>query len=177
MNLRAYLEQRTRGNSHLNALTRAEAQIIGLCYPLKRNWAKKHANKKISPIQYEQFLIALVKSRSNRKVSPTKRQTYQSKTYTKPKTIDPELAKVASDDFLQTFEWRKLRMQALKKYGAKCMCCGATPATGAVMNVDHIKPRKLWPSYALDIKNLQILCHECNHGKGNWDSTDWRPKL
>jgi 5-methylcytosine-specific restriction endonuclease McrA len=66
-------------------------------------------------------------------------------------------------------------MQALKKYGAKCMCCGATPATGSIMNVDHIKPRKIFPELALDIDNLQILCHECNHGKGNWDMTDWRP--
>lgn len=83
---------------------------------------------------------------------------------------------VTSDAFLLTFEWRKLRMQALKKYGPKCMCCGATPATGAVMNVDHIKPRKKHPELALDINNLQILCHDCNHGKGNWDQTDWRPK-
>ena len=81
---------------------------------------------------------------------------------------------VASKDFLETFAWRKLRMEALKKYGPKCMCCGATPATGAVMNVDHVKPRKLFPALALDINNLQILCHECNHGKGNWDQTDWR---
>lgn len=81
---------------------------------------------------------------------------------------------VTSDAFLLTFDWRKVRMQALKKYGPKCMCCGATPATGAVMNVDHIKPRKTHPHLALDINNLQILCHECNHGKGNWDSTDWR---
>ena len=81
---------------------------------------------------------------------------------------------VASDEFLSSYQWRKLRMEALKKYGPKCMCCGATPQTGAVMNVDHIKPRKLWPSLALDINNLQILCHECNHGKGNWDQTDWR---
>lgn len=81
---------------------------------------------------------------------------------------------VTTTAFLDTYEWRKLRMEALKKYGPKCMCCGATPQTGAVMNVDHIKPRKLWPSLALDINNLQILCHECNHGKGNWDQTDWR---
>jgi 5-methylcytosine-specific restriction endonuclease McrA len=81
---------------------------------------------------------------------------------------------VTSDAFLFTFEWRRVRMEALKKYGPKCMCCGATPATGAVMNVDHIKPRKKWPSLALDVNNLQILCHDCNHGKGNWDQTDWR---
>lgn len=81
---------------------------------------------------------------------------------------------VSSDDFLSTFEWRRVRMMALKKYGPRCQCCGATPADGAVMNVDHIKPRKLFPHLALNVNNLQILCHECNHGKGNWDMTDWR---
>ena len=87
-----------------------------------------------------------------------------------PKPIHP----ATGDDFLQTYEWRRLRMEALKKYGARCQCCGATPATGAVMNVDHIKPRRLFPGLALDLANLQVLCGECNHGKGNWDMTDWR---
>lgn len=81
----------------------------------------------------------------------------------------------ATDSFLVSFEWRRVRMVALKKYGAICQCCGATPKTGAVMNVDHIKPRKVFPELALDVDNLQVLCHECNHGKGNWDMTDWRP--
>jgi len=81
---------------------------------------------------------------------------------------------VASNAFLETYEWRRVRMMALKKHGPVCMCCGASPATGAVMNVDHIKPRKLFPQLALDVNNLQVLCHECNHGKGNWDMTDWR---
>lgn len=82
----------------------------------------------------------------------------------------------ASDDFLKSYEWRKVRMEAIKKYGAKCQCCGATPLQGAVINVDHIKPRKLYPELALTLSNLQVLCHECNHGKGNWDMTDWRKK-
>lgn len=80
-----------------------------------------------------------------------------------------------SPEFLSSFAWRQLRMQVLQKYGRVCMCCGASPATGAVMHVDHIKPRRLFPQLALDIDNLQVLCHECNHGKGNWDQTDWRP--
>lgn len=87
-----------------------------------------------------------------------------------PPTNPPE----AKDEFLNTFEWRRLRMQALKKYGPRCQCCGATTASGAVLNVDHIKPRRLYPELALSLDNLQVLCHECNHGKGNWDMTDWR---
>jgi len=85
---------------------------------------------------------------------------------------DLEFAKTV--DFLQSYEWRKIRLVALKLHGRKCLCCGATPETGAIMNVDHIKPRKTHPSLALDINNLQVLCHECNHGKSNWDSTDFR---
>jgi 5-methylcytosine-specific restriction endonuclease McrA len=88
---------------------------------------------------------------------------------TQPMGVD-----VRSDDFLRTFEWRRLRMQALKLHGPQCQCCGATPATGAVMNVDHIKPRRLFPDLAMSLDNLQILCDVCNHGKGNWDMTDWR---
>lgn len=83
-------------------------------------------------------------------------------------------ADVVSDAFLSTYEWRRVRMEALKKYGARCQCCVATPADGIVLNVDHIKPRRLYPSLALDINNLQVLCAPCNHGKGNWDMTDWR---
>jgi 5-methylcytosine-specific restriction endonuclease McrA len=79
-----------------------------------------------------------------------------------------------SNDFLQSFEWRKVRMIVLKRDGARCACCGATPADGVKVHVDHIKPRKHFPELALDLANLQVLCEICNHGKGNWDQTDWR---
>jgi len=62
---------------------------------------------------------------------------------TKKKPVD-----VKTDAFLATYEWRKIRMMALKTYGPRCQCCGATPADGAVMNVDHIKPgssSQTWP--------------------------------
>lgn len=81
---------------------------------------------------------------------------------------------VCSKEFLKSYEWRSLRMKVLKKYGRKCACCGATPDNGVVMHVDHIKPRRKYPELALTEDNLQVLCEECNHGKGNWDETDWR---
>lgn len=85
-----------------------------------------------------------------------------------------ETPAVMTDAFLLSYEWRRLRMTVLKKYGSRCQCCGATPADGKRMNVDHIKPRRKYPELALTESNLQVLCEDCNHGKGNWDETDWR---
>lgn len=80
-----------------------------------------------------------------------------------------------SAEFLTSYEWRQLRMKVLTHYGTRCQCCGISPDEWAIMNVDHIRPRKTHPWLALDFDNLQVLCNECNHGKGNWDATDWRP--
>ena len=82
---------------------------------------------------------------------------------------------ISSDEFLKTYDWRKLRQTILNKYGNKCMCCGATPSDDIYMCVDHIRPRKTNPELALDENNLQVLCNVCNHGKGNWNTKDWRP--
>lgn len=92
---------------------------------------------------------------------------------TKPKveisSIDPN-----TQEFLDGYQWRKLRQIAIEFYGKQCECCGDIPSKGAILNVDHIKPRKTHPKLALDIDNLQILCSVCNHGKGNWSTTKWR---
>jgi 5-methylcytosine-specific restriction endonuclease McrA len=83
---------------------------------------------------------------------------------------------VRSDAFLESYEWRRLRMVVIKKRGARCECCGASPRDdkSVRINVDHVKPRRLFPELALVEENLQVLCNVCNHGKGNWDQTDWR---
>jgi hypothetical protein len=82
-------------------------------------------------------------------------------------------AYVNSPEFLVSFEWRQLRLKAFEKYGRACLCCGATPGSGVVLNVDHVKSRRRFPDLALDLNNLQVLCEDCNHGKGN-DDTDFR---
>jgi len=76
-------------------------------------------------------------------------------------------------DFYWSFEWRKLRYTILKQRGARCECCGNSAQTGAVINVDHIKPIRHFWELRLEPTNLQILCNECNHGKGSWDTTSW----
>ena len=78
--------------------------------------------------------------------------------------------------FLTSRAWLALRYRVLKKYGARCQCCGRGARDGAIIQVDHIKPRSLYPRLALRADNLQVLCRDCNLGKGAGDATDWRPR-
>ncbi len=73
--------------------------------------------------------------------------------------------------FYDTQEWQILRYKTLRRYNKQCHCCGAT---NTELHVDHIKPRSKFPQLELDPENLQILCRECNLGKSNTDSIDWR---
>lgn len=85
---------------------------------------------------------------------------------------------ITSNDFLKTYQWRSLRQKVIRNNQKRCSCCGIAPDknNSIYLCVDHILPRKTHPELALSIDNLQVLCNECNHGKGNKDSTDWRSK-
>ena len=87
-----------------------------------------------------------------------------------------KLRRAKIDAFFYSQEWKTLRYRALLNYGRRCSCCGATPEQGKRMHVDHIKPRSKYPELALEITNLQILCEDCNIGKGAWDQTNFRSK-
>lgn len=86
----------------------------------------------------------------------------------------------ARDKFYQSWEWRTLRMETLIARGRRCECCGSTPSdldsagNPVRICVDHIKALSIRWDLRLDPSNLQVLCDECNQGKGAWDSTDWR---
>lgn len=82
--------------------------------------------------------------------------------------------RTSEDGFYKSLEWKSLRYLVLKNCGGRCMCCGNRPSDGIVLHVDHIKPRKTNPHLALALDNLQVLCSDCNIGKGGWDDTDWR---
>jgi len=81
-----------------------------------------------------------------------------------------------SDLFYESREWLTARYQALKKSNGCCACCLNRPKPGNPLQVDHIKPRSKFPELELVIDNLQVLCRNCNLGKGNTDNIDWRSK-
>ena len=76
-------------------------------------------------------------------------------------------------NFYRSWEWKKLRYQILCERGPKCECCGAQPIDGVRLVVDHIKSVRHHWHLRLDKANCQVLCNDCNMGKGSDDSTDW----
>lgn len=92
----------------------------------------------------------------------------------KPAASAKDRSKQHGDGFYLSPEWRALRYLALKNCGAVCQCCGARASDGVQLHVDHVLPRSRFPKLALSLENLQVLCVDCNIGKGAWDCTDWR---
>lgn len=94
----------------------------------------------------------------------------RSKNYKKSKIIRKSILKIAPNFYLSR-EWREIRYSVLKKYNRSCMVCFRS---NIKLHVDHIKPISKHPELALVFENLQVLCRDCNIGKGNKDSIDWR---
>lgn len=94
----------------------------------------------------------------------------------KVRNMDRRARRKLRKEFWESPEWLKLRYAVLQKQGAQCQCCGSTAADGTRMHVDHILPRSKFPKLALVESNLQVLCEQCNLGKGAHDFTDWRPE-
>jgi 5-methylcytosine-specific restriction endonuclease McrA len=90
----------------------------------------------------------------------------------KPKKVK-KASKPPRPKFYRSPEWKQLRYMILAHRGARCECCGVTPAEGAKMNVDHVIPISRAWDRRLDPTNLQVLCGSCNQGKGG-RSDDWR---
>jgi 5-methylcytosine-specific restriction endonuclease McrA len=150
-----------------------EAKIFGIPYPLANGWLWKHGNIEINPnmaARLEKCLLKMIQENHIRSDSARLGLEVLKAAHIKLRS-KPD---VNSSDFLQSKAWQRLRICAFEKYGNFCNCCGATAKDGIKLHVDHIKPRRLFPELALDINNLQILCAECNSGKGNWNMKDFR---
>lgn len=167
MRIRNYLEAKY-GKKNPTTMLLCEARAFGIPYPLRAGWLATYGDIEITSDmagRLRKGLGASGKQTANSGLDVLNKAWLELKS-------SPD---VNSNDFLQSKAWKRLRLQALNKHGRKCQCCGASPVTGAVLNVDHILPRRLFPQFALHLDNLQVLCADCNEGKGNWDMTDVRP--
>ena len=128
-------------------------------------------------VKMETFVASWIR-RNKPELFPTARMAIAAAP--KPKAASEPNYISVREAFYKSWDWRTLRMQALKKHGARCQCCGATKDSVDISGnqvrivVDHIQPLARRWDLRLDLENLQILCDECNMGKGAWDRTDWR---
>jgi hypothetical protein len=174
MRLKDYLSSKYKVSKPTIMLS-CEARAFGIPYPLESGWLAKYGDREFTPDiakTLTKSLTRLIENDAKNADSAKLSLKVIERAYLQLKT-KPEANSV---DFLQSKAWKRLRLEAFKIYGNLCQCCGASPSNGATLNVDHIKPRRLFPELALDLKNLQILCGDCNEGKGNWDMSDWRNK-
>ena len=166
-----------------------DLQIRSLGFPAgiyTPKWRKKSLGKQISFKQkelFEEFSCSKLTKSAEKEIR--KRiddglttleqvsQEYSQRVESIEWNLKYDLEFVKTDEFLKTSEWAKVRMAALVKHGARCQCCGISAKQGAIICVDHIKPRKFFPQLALEENNLQVLCDTCNLGKGNVYIRDW----
>lgn len=162
-----------KGNLFLESL-----EILG-----KREMAQKRnclrCNKLFEPVWTEAFCSNFCQKKGvNKRIRDMERglsaeEKKKLRSERRVKNYGKKLYRMISDKFLRSQEWRSLRFKALERYGRKCLGCGRS-APDVVIHVDHIKPRVKYPDLALDIENLQILCEDCNKGKGSRSQADFR---
>lgn len=76
-------------------------------------------------------------------------------------------------NFYASWEWKRLSYDAKLERGRRCECCGAR-APDVRINTDHIKPIRWHWHLRFERSNLQVMCADCNMGKGSRDETDFR---
>ena len=185
-----------QGASDKGGWCAAQLRMIGVAWPPTTGWMRAVEKKRVEISESDAAIFvgygagtaskSAVRraNRVNRKASkaakkagdtaPAQKAFSASDWHPVQQIIAAQVAAAPKVSFYESREWRELRYKALVKYGPVCQCCGASRATGAVIHVDHIKPRSKFPERMLSLDNLQILCADCNLGKSNKDDTDWR---
>lgn len=147
-------------------ITKAKAIQLGLPWPLPRGWQVVAAG--LVPLS---ALPAF--KQANREKYADQAAKPKIKAEAKPKAKGKAAPK---DGFYSSWEWKQVRYEALAKFSHRCQCCGWQPGdtTHGYLVVDHIKPRRKFPELALDVNNTQVLCNDCNMGKGHVYQDDFR---
>lgn len=132
----------------------------------KLGWAWRPDREQVKLTPAEQRIL------EQRRLKRLKRKAKKERRKARETAAKPSAARIAAAEFYDSWEWKKLRFEVLKAYGAVCMLCRSTER----IVVDHIKPRRKFPELQLSFDNCQVLCDPCNRGKSWDDYTDFRPR-
>jgi hypothetical protein len=68
----------------------------------------------------------------------------------------------ASNAMYNTDSYKLFREQILKRDNYKCTTCGNFGSKYNPLQVEHIKPKALFPSLIFDPSNAKVLCMKCH---------------
>ena len=158
------------------AITRRQANLLRIPYPLVKGWYDINKYKDIGD-PYKFFDLSSKQTKCKKGLAP--KQKGWKKNRRVPSKITPNgMAELLGEEFVKSHafylckEWKALRYTVLNESDGRCECCGASKKDGAVLHVDHIYPRSKYWRLALNKENLQVLCDLCNTGKSNNDTRD-----
>ena len=70
-----------------------------------------------------------------------------------------------AEAFYNSKPWQITRLKVKKRDNNLCVSCLRQHRLKRADVVDHIKPYEHFPELALDMENLQCLCHRCHQAK------------
>lgn len=70
-----------------------------------------------------------------------------------------------AEAFYNSKPWQIVRLKVKKRDNNLCVSCLRQHRLKRADVVDHIKPYEHFPELALDMDNLQCLCHRCHQAK------------
>lgn len=157
--------------------TRKQVVVARKLTGVTEHCISKLVGLEIPDSQWKEF-CELANSKKTKKQAIKEWKTKKKKSQSEKSQKKLALSKAAHFDFFNSSDWLRLRVNVLEKYGSSCMMCGRNYRDDRVkIHVDHIKPRSKYPELALSLDNLQVLCQDCNIGKGNRYETDYRPEV
>jgi hypothetical protein len=105
----------------------------------------------------------------------SKRSTPKPKVIKFPAPKSSNVTEAMIKKFYDSWEWKRLSYDVKLKRGRRCECCGAKAPEVRIIT-DHVQPLRHYWHLRLVEANLQVLCDDCNMGKGSRDDTDFRPE-
>lgn len=165
---KAEIKRLAQQRTGMKSITKSKAAEFGIPWPLPRGWQVVAAG--LLPIEQ------LPAYKASRTAEAAKREAKAKKPKPESPKREPKQKTQPKDPFYSSWAWKKLRYEALAKFEHRCQCCGWQPGDTerGHLVVDHIKPRRHYPELELSLSNVQILCNDCNMGKGHHYADDFR---
>lgn len=114
----------------------------------------------------EQWIQAMSKEYGDTPSLPSAQDKLRSLKIIKPERMQQIISWINAGNLMRFYnsrDWRKLRLEALKRDRYECQRCRANGKYHKAENVHHIKEVKDFPALSLTLDNLESLCIRCHN--------------